>query len=51
MVCVLLENLMPKDIGMRVRKGTMVSFVPTLFGYFLGIPSLYVFPFFYYVFL
>ena len=31
---------------MGVRKGTVVSFVPTLFGYFLGIPSLYVFPFF-----
>ena len=37
---------MSKDIGMGVRKGTMVSFVPTLFGYFLGIPSLYVFSFF-----
>ena len=33
---------MSKDIGMGVRKGTVVSFVPTLFGYFLGIPSLYV---------
>ena len=31
-----------KDIGMGVHKGTVVSFVPTLFGYFLGIPSLYV---------
>ena len=30
-----------KDIGMGVRKGTVVSFVPTLFGCFLGIPSLY----------
>ena len=30
---------MSKDIGMGVRKGTVVSFVPTLFGYFLGIPS------------
>ena len=29
-----------KDIGMGVRKGTVVSFVPTLFGCFLGIPSL-----------
>ena len=29
-----------KDIGMGVRKGTVVSFVPTLFGYFWGIPSL-----------
>ena len=26
-----------KDIGMGVRKGTVVSFVPTLFGCFLGI--------------
>ena len=26
---------------MGVRKGTVVSFVPTLFGYFLEIPSLY----------
>ena len=25
---------MSKDIGMGVRKGTVVSFVPTLFGYF-----------------
>ena len=31
---------MSKDIGMGVRKGTVLSFVPTLFGYFLGIPSL-----------
>ena len=30
---------------MGVCKGTMVSFVPTLFGYFLGIPSLYLFIF------
>ena len=28
---------MSKDIGMGVRKGTVVSFVPTLFGCFLGI--------------
>ena len=35
-----------KDIGMGVRKGTVVSFVPTLFGCFLGIPSLYVCSFF-----
>ena len=35
-----------KDIGMGVHKGTVVSFVPTLFGYVLGIPSLYVFSFF-----
>ena len=27
---------MSEDIGMGVRKGTVVSFVPTLFGYFLG---------------
>ena len=32
---------MSKDIGMGVRKGAVASFVPTLFGYFLGIPSLY----------
>ena len=32
---------MSKDIGMGVRKGTVVSFIPTLFSYFLGIPSLY----------
>ena len=37
---------MSKDIGMGVRKGTVVSFVPTVFGYFLEIPSLYVFSFF-----
>ena len=36
---------MSKDIGMGVRKGTVVSFVPTLFGYFFGIPSLHVFSF------
>ena len=30
---------MSKDIGMGVRKGTVVSFVPTLFAYFWGIPS------------
>ena len=34
------------DIGMGVRKGTVVSFVPTLFDCFLGISSLHVFPFF-----
>ena len=34
---------MSKDIGMGVRKGT---FFPTLFGCFLGIPSLYVLLFF-----
>ena len=36
---------MSKDIGMGVRKGTVVSSVPTLSGYFLWIPSLYVFSF------
>ena len=40
---------MSKDIGMGVRKGTVVSFVPTLFGCFLGIPSLYVFSCFFFV--
>ena len=42
---------MSKDIGMGVHKGTVVSFVPTLFSCFLGIPSLYVFSFFFNVFL
>ena len=37
---------MSKDVGMGVRKGTVVSFVPTLYGCFLGIPSLYVCSFF-----
>ena len=41
---------MSKDIGMGVCKGTVVSFVPTLFGCFLGIPSLYGFSFCFYVF-
>ena len=45
MVCVWLEK-MSKDIGMGVCKGTVVSFILTLFGYFLGIPSLYAFLFF-----
>ena len=35
------------EMGMGVRKGTVVSFVPTLFGCFLGIPSLRLFMFFY----
>ena len=35
------------DIGMGVRKGTVVSFVPTSFDWFLGIPSLYVSSFFF----
>ena len=34
------------DIWMGVGKGTVVSFVPTLFDWFLGIPSLYAFSFF-----
>ena len=33
---------MSKDIGMGVHKGTVVSFVPTLFGCFLGIFHPYV---------
>ena len=37
---------MSKDIEMGVRKGTVVLFVPTLFGFFWGIPSLYAFSFF-----
>ena len=49
MVCMWLEKYQ-KDIGMGVRKGTVVLFVPTLFGCFLGIPSLYVSSFFFYVF-
>ena len=32
---------MSKVIGMGLRKGIVVLFVPTLFGCFLGIPSLY----------
>ena len=42
-LCMRVVGQMSKDIGMRVRKGTVVLFVPTLFGCFLGIPSLYVF--------
>ena len=43
-----LVGKMSKDIGMGIRKGTVVSFVPTLFtiGCSVGIPSLYVFSFF-----
>ena len=39
---------MSKDIGMGIRKGTVVSFVPTctLFSCFLGIPSYMSFHFF-----
>ena len=37
---------MSKDIGMGVCKGTVVSFVPSLFGCFLGIPSLFILKFF-----
>ena len=40
-VCVV--GKMSKDIGMGVRKGTVVLFVPTSFGRFLGIPSLYMY--------
>ena len=29
-----------KDIGMGIHKCTVMSFVPTLFGCFLGIPSI-----------
>ena len=36
---------MAKDIGMTIRKGIVVPFLP-LFGCFLGIPSLYVLSFF-----
>ena len=42
-VCVCVEvGKMAKDIGMTIRKGI----VATLFGCFLGIPSLYVLSFF-----
>ena len=34
---------MSKDIEMGVRKGTVVSFVPTLFGYFHPYMSFYFF--------
>ena len=45
---VLMVGEMSKDIGMGVHKGTVVSFVPTLFGCLacLGIPSLCGFHFF-----
>ena len=46
-VCGVRVGKMSKDIGMGVRKGIVVLFVPTLFGYFLGIPSLYGFSFFF----
>ena len=39
-MCVWLEKT-SKDKGMGVHKGTVVSFVPTLFGCFLGIPALF----------
>ena len=45
-LCMRVVGKMSEDIGMGVRKGTVVLFVPTLFGCFLGIPSLYVFSFF-----
>ena len=40
MVCMWLEKC--QKIGMGVHKGIVVSFIPTLFGCFWGIPSLYV---------
>ena len=40
MVCVV-ENK-SKDIGMGIRKSIQCGVIPTLFGCFLGIPSLYV---------
>ena len=43
-MCVLQQYTSSTE-GMGVRKGTVVLFVPTLFGCFLGIPSLYVFSF------
>ena len=44
-LCMRVVGKMSKDIGMGVSKGTVVSFVPTLFGCFWGIPFLYVFSF------
>ena len=46
-LCMHVVGKMSEDIGMGVRKGTVVSFVPTLFGCFLAMPSLYVFSFFF----
>ena len=43
MVCVV-ENK-SKDIGMGIRKSIQCGVIPTLFGCFLGIPSLYVISF------
>ena len=40
MVCVV-ENK-SKDIGMGIRKSILCGVIPTLFGCFLWIPSLYV---------
>ena len=37
MVCVV-----EKDIGMGIRKSIQCGVIPTLFGCFLGIPSLYI---------
>ena len=44
-LCVCEVGKMAKDIGMTIRKGIMVSFLPCLVA-FLGIPSLYVLSFF-----
>ena len=45
-VCVCVEvGKMAKDIGMTIRKGYYCGTIPTLFGCFLGIPSLYVLSF------
>ena len=44
-VCEIVVGKIPKDIGMGVHKGNVVLFVPSLFGCFLGISSLYVFSF------
>ena len=43
MVCVV-ENK-SKDIGMGIRKSIQCGVIPTLFGCFLGIPSLYILSF------
>ena len=44
LVCVCEFGKMAKDIGMTIRKG-YCGIIPTLFGCFLGIPSLYVLSF------
>ena len=43
MVCVVGNK--SKDIGMGIRKSIQCGVIPTLFGCFLGIPSLYVLSF------